>query len=328
MPLAPEKLRILTFPQHIEGDQLAVNALLLPTQNLLNSTAPFPSQLNPGTSVDLPDFIAANLKLELKALKGLGSYPFSDPGVLAGEGVTVETLATGATFPPQLPALHEGLRAQFKLDTSASGTTKGAGGPLAHSDGIRKYLPKSYRTAFNFTAPRTEFAKTDDSYHCAIQKSPRPDPTFKQSLDDITWGRIIAFCLRQPLLAARIGLLYRLTLTLPTVDYFQEGGWVYFNLLSPADFGLAAPELKQYAALIPPIDIPRQLFAALLFPVVPGPGPAQWQLRHAEDRGVGLRRWLCQDRAYCTARQRQRSLRRARRNSRTEGHGHPPGVGR
>jgi hypothetical protein len=61
-----------------------------------------------------------------------------------------------------------------------------AGGPLAHSDGIRKYLPKSYRTAFNFTAPRTEFAKTDDSYNCAIQKSPRTDPTFKQSLDDIT----------------------------------------------------------------------------------------------------------------------------------------------
>ena len=50
MPLAPEKLRILTFPQRIEGDQLDVNALLLPTQRLLNVTAPFPSQLNPGTN--------------------------------------------------------------------------------------------------------------------------------------------------------------------------------------------------------------------------------------------------------------------------------------
>ena len=271
MPLAPEKLRILTFPQHIEGDQLEINGLLLPTQNWLNLTANFPSQLNPGTTVDLPSFITADFTLELKALKGLSTYPFSDPGSLALEGVTVDTLATAAAFPPELPALYEGLAAQFKVTLSGAKTIEGAGEPWADSDGIRKYLPKSYRSAFNFTLPRTEFAKVDDSYHCAIQKSPRPDLTFKQSADDITWGRIIAFCLRQPLLAERIGLLYRLTLTLPTADYFQDGGWVYFNLPSPADFGIAATELKQYAARIPPIAVPRQLFAALLFPVVAGP---------------------------------------------------------
>ncbi|HKR85575.1 MAG TPA: hypothetical protein VJS37_15560, partial [Terriglobales bacterium] len=220
MPLAPEKLRILAFPQHIDGDQLKINALLLPTQNLLNSLTPFPSELNPGGSVDLPNFIAANFTLELKVLKGLSTYPFSAPG----EGVVVDTLPTGAAFPPDLPALYEGLAAQFNIDTSVSGTTAGADAPRADSDGIRKYLPLSYRGAFNFTLPRTQFAKVDDSYHCAIQKSPRPDLTFKQSGDEVTWGRIIAFCLRQPLLAERMGLLYRLTLPLPSADYFQEGG--------------------------------------------------------------------------------------------------------
>src|SRR5664279_3204978 len=129
MPLAPEKLRILTFPQRIAGDQLEINALLLPTQNLLNTLAPFPSQLKPGTTVQLPNFIAANLKLELKALKGLSTYPFSDLSVLTAEGVTVETLATPAAFPAELPALYEGLAAQFKLDTSVAGTNKGAGTP-------------------------------------------------------------------------------------------------------------------------------------------------------------------------------------------------------
>jgi len=273
MPLSPEKLRLLTFPQRIEGDQLTIHALLVPTQRLLNVTAPFPSQLNPGTTVELPNFITANLKLELKALKGLSSYPFSDPGVLASEGATIQTFATGLALPPGLPALYEGLGSQFKLDTSVSGTNQGAGAPRADSDGIRKYLPKSYRAAFNFTLPRTEFAKTDDSYHCAIRKSPKPDPTFKQSSDDVTWGRIIAFCLRQPLLAERIGLLYRLTLSMGDASYFQHGGWVYFNLLTAADFGIVTPatELKQYAARIPAIDSPRQLFAALNFPVVPGP---------------------------------------------------------
>ncbi len=273
-PLSNEKLRILTFPQRINGDQLELNALLLPTQRLLNVQAAFPSQLHPGTSVQLPKFITADLKLEVKAIKGLSTYPFSDIGVLAGEGATVDTLPTNLTFPANLPALYEGLASRFKLDRSGTATTAGAGAPWADADGIRKYLPKSYRAAFNFTLPRNDFAKTDDSYHCAIKQSPAPDPAFRQSPDDVTWGRIVAFCLRQPRLAERIGLLYRLTATLPAADYFQNGGWVYFNLrsaLTDFDISNAAIELREYAARIPLIDVPRQLFGALLFPVVAGP---------------------------------------------------------
>ena len=87
---------------------------------------------------------------------------------------------------------------------------------MADADGIRKYLPNSYRTAFNFTTPRTQFAKTDDSYHCAIKRSSGKNPAFQQSPDEITWGRVIAFCLRQPLLAERIGLLHKFQVTLPS----------------------------------------------------------------------------------------------------------------
>jgi hypothetical protein len=269
MQLAPEKLRILTFPQRIEGDLLSVNALLMPTQRMLNATAPFPSQLNPGTNIQLPNFIAVTPKLELRAVKGLSSYPFSDGTVLAAEGVTVQAVPAPLAVPPSLPVLYEAMASQFKLDTSLA--TKGAGAPRADSDGIRKYLPKSYRAAFNFTLPRTEFAKTDDSYHCAIRKSPAPDPTFKQSTDDVTWGRVIAFCLRQPDLAARVGLLYRLTLPMGDPEYFKDGGWVYFNLLNPADYGIGvSAELREYAARIPAIDSQRHLFTPLLFPVVPG----------------------------------------------------------
>src|ERR1700680_256913 len=272
MPLAPEKLRILTFPQRIEGDLLSVNALLMPTQRLLNVTAPFPSQLNPGTNIQLPNFIAVTPKLELRAVKGLSSYPFSDGTVLAAEGVAVQAVPAALAVPPSLPVLYEAMASQFKLDTSVASTTQGAGAPRADSDGIRKYLPKSYRAAFNFTLPRTEFAKTDDSYHCAIQKSPAPDPTFKQSTDDVTWGRVIAFCLRQPDLAARVGLLYRFTLPMGDPEYFKDGGWVYLNLLNPADYGIGvSAELREYAARIPATDAPRQLFAPLLFPVVAGP---------------------------------------------------------
>ena len=78
------------------------------------------------------------------------------------------------------------------------------------------------------------------------------------------------------MLAEKIGLVHRLTVTLPTATYFENGGWIYFNL-DPvhADFDINNPatELKLYAARIPDISGPRQLFAALLYPVLPGPTP-------------------------------------------------------
>jgi hypothetical protein len=273
MALSIEKLRLLTFPQRIDGKRLDIRLLLLPTQRLLNVQAPFPSHLHPGV-VSLPKFIGAGLRVQLKTIRGLSTYPFSDPSVLAAEGASVDTIPTTVQFPGNLPALYEGLSAQFKLDTSAAGTTRGAGAPLADDAGIRKYLPLSYRGAFNFTTPRTAFARTDDSYHCAMKRSPAPSPAFQPTGDAIAWGRVIAMCLRQPMLAERIGLLHRISVTLPADGYFADGGWAYFDLISPlAEFDIANPsvELKKYAARIPPIDGARQLFAALVFPVAPGP---------------------------------------------------------
>ena len=272
-PLSDEKLRILTFPQHIKGDKLDLHILLLPTQKLLNAQSPFASQLDAGATIMLPRFITANLGLEIITIKGLSTYPFSDPSML-GEGITADPHPTTLSFPGNLPILYEGLAARFKIDVSAASpaATQGTPPPFADSDGIRKYLPHSYRNAFNFTNVRTEFAKTDDSYHCAIKRSPGLNPAFKQSQDDVSWGRAIAFCLRQPLLAERIGLLHRLQLTLPTDDYFANGGWVYCDLTSdPNEFDMVDKdkELKLYAARIPNIDDERQLFAAILFPVVP-----------------------------------------------------------
>ena len=268
-PLSDVKLRILTFPQRISGRSLDVNVLLLPTQRLLYDQVDFPSTLNPGTTIKLPKFLNANLGLEIDAIRGLATYPFSDPLVLAADEATIEPFSTDAALPADLPTLYEGLHARFKIDPNTPG-----GVPPPDTDAIRKYLPVSYRTAFNFTSPRTEYAKTDDSYHCAIKRSSEANPTFKQSGDVITWGRVIAFCLRQPNLAERIGLLYRLNVTLSSNDYFKDGGWLSCRLASTlADFSIVDPakELRSYAARVPAIAQDRQLFAPILFPVVPGP---------------------------------------------------------
>ena len=277
MALAPQRLRILTFPQRIAGNQLELHVLVMPTQRLLNQLAPFPRQLSAGT-VMLPKFINADLKLQIKTIKGLSTYPFSKEAVLNSEGAKSDTFSTDIAFPANLPLLYEALEGQFTIDQVGTG----APDPLPDEDGIRKYLPLSYRNAFNFTNPRTEFAKTDDSYHCAFKNTPKPDPAFMTSGPEVSWGRVLAFCLRQPQLAEKVGLLYRFNLQLPTATYFKEGGWVYFDLISAlAGFDInpanVAVQLRQYAARIPAIDRPRQLFGALLFPVVEGPAQPNGQ---------------------------------------------------
>jgi hypothetical protein len=264
----PKNLRILCFPQHIGGSRLDVNVLLIPTQGLLNDFGPVASNLNPGTSVNLPKFIQGNIKLEAVTIKGLSSYPFSDAPTLTAEGVTVDHSSSDIAFPVNIQSIYEGLKANFSVDDTDTGTANR--GTRADSDGIRKYLPQSYREAFNFTTPRTQFARIDDSYHCAIKKTGDPDPGFKSAPDNIPWGRVIALCLRQPLLAQKMGLLYHTHVNLPVADYFSQGGWVYFGLTSdPSALALTNAEVLLYAARIPFIDSPRQLFAAVLFPVVP-----------------------------------------------------------
>lgn len=265
--MALEKLRILTFPQRINGDQLEVNALVLPTQSLLSKTIGFPDIDNPANFIQLPQFINAKPDLRINLISGLANYPFTS--------VPADTAPLVINFPANLSNKYQGLAAQFEIDPFA----KGSGAPKNDEDGIRKYLPESYRKSFNFTNPRTPYAKTDDSYHCAIKKATPVNPAFKNSDNKISWGRVIAFCLRQQKLAESIGLLYKLRIMLPAADFFKMGGWVYFNLNSIApdyNIGTTAAEiesgLKIYAARIPQIQTPkRQIFAAILFPVVSDP---------------------------------------------------------
>ncbi|MEO8108984.1 MAG: hypothetical protein ABI594_03080 [Ginsengibacter sp.] len=272
--MAPEKLRILTFPQRIDGNQLEVNVLVLPTTPSLSVTIPFPQMDNPAATIQLPQFINAQPDLRLNLISGLENYPF--------KSVTTDKPPFDINFPGNLPNKYEGLAGQFEIDPFP----KGAGAPKMDSEGIKKYLPESYRNSFNFTNPRTPYAKTDDSYQCAMKKPGVKDPLFPRTDNKISWGRVIAFCLRQQDLAESIGILYRLNITLPNANYFENGGWIYFDLNTIApeySIGLTAPdiekELKIYAARIPQIDpaVPRQLFGAILFPVVSAPSDLKGQ---------------------------------------------------
>lgn len=273
--MAPEKLRLLTFPQRIDGTSLEVNVLVLPTTACLNNTAPFPQTDNPAATIQLPQFINAQPDLRLNLIAGLENYPF--------KSVPTDTPPFDIDFPANLPNKYEALAGQFEIDPFPS---SGAGAPKTAAEGIKKYLPETYRNSFNFTTPRTPYAKTDDSYQCAMKK-PGAKVPFTSSGNKISWGRVIAFCLRQQDLAESIGILYRLNINLPRANYFENGGWIYFDLATvPPDYSIGTTpaeieaELKVYAARIPqidPLNPKRQLFGAILFPVVSNPSALKGQ---------------------------------------------------
>src|SRR5690606_14633592 len=156
------------------------------------------------------------------------------------------------------------------------------------SRSVRKYLPETYRKSFNFIAPRVKNAVTDDSYLCAIRDA-KKQPGFVQSGDVISWGKVFAFILRQPLLAKELGFIYETEFTLEPNDY-ENGGWLYIDVAEDSDYfeqQKASAELvnnsadadfiktnglfiKNYAARIPALAgvTERPLFAALQFPVL------------------------------------------------------------
>ena len=99
---------------------------------------------------------------------------------------------------------------------------------------MRKYLPLSYRAAFNFTTPRTRAAVTDDSYHCAIRAAEKV-PGFTRSPDVIDWGKVFAYAMRQPLLARELGMIYPTSVPVDAA-LFKHGGWLFIDLAAGQRF--------------------------------------------------------------------------------------------
>jgi hypothetical protein len=46
-----------------------------------------------------------------------------------------------------------------------------------------------------------------DSYHCAVRAAGKV-PGFKRDTDDMSWGQVFAYAMRQPLLARELGMAF------------------------------------------------------------------------------------------------------------------------
>lgn len=281
----------MVFPQGFDGSILKLNIVLIP-----RNQDPF----NEATGLLAPYQVATpfadlNPQFDLKIVKGLDEWPIGN--ALGASRIPVSIAANvqpAANKKQLLQAIANDLGA--RINTTASEDT--AEKVTADSPSVNKYLPETYRNAFNFTSPKVPNAKTDDSYHCAIKKD-TPKKTDWKTDDRLSWGQVFAYILRQPLLSKACGMMYEAELVIDDNNkaLFEKGAYIYADITTAEYSGIQSvlvkdakgPFIKPYAARLPRLKMgdenKRPVFAPILFPVLyrkegeqvdPEPPKAPW----------------------------------------------------
>lgn len=246
MPIGLARLSLLPFPQAWNGGALVVRFLCLPKGDPQASL-----------KAGLPAFANANLVFEAKLIGSLGRLP------LTSDATPVGPLILGSP-PIQKAALFDQMTHEFNITAVA-----GLAGPKPL---FRKGITDSYRALIG-NRQRSQYLADAAEFACALHQGAQDQPDPVELKDDITWGRAIAFALRQPNLAAGLGLMLQTTIEPPTPDFFAAGGWLYLDLHATSDYAGVADITAHYAARIPALTAAaRPLFASVLFPVTNAPG--------------------------------------------------------
>lgn len=275
-----KRFTILTFPQFFNGSVLQVNIVFLPrNQN------PLSQAIKGGPLPDAPAFADAQLSFVAKIITGLTEFPKSTS--------PATPVALTTALPANARPLFTALGDQFKISNPQVTITNNVPNtnanvnspvdkppaPVKEENSVRKYLPRSYRNSFHFTAPRTRNAVTDESYRCAVRDAQPPVPS--PISHAINWGRVFAYALRQPKLAEALGIIYAAEIPIQASS-FPQGGWLYIDLADTSDYkvqqNLDDDFIKKYAARIPPLEPgkARNVFAPIQFPVLPANPPGNF----------------------------------------------------
>lgn len=248
MPIGPARLSLLPFPQFWDGDSLTVRFLCLPKGD------PLLDPLKPG----LPVFADANLVFEARLIGSLGHLPVS------GDSTPVGPLI------PDVPADNKPALFTELKDNQFNIT--GVRVPSAVKYAFRKAMTGSYRALIG-NRRHSQYLADSAEFDCAMHQGAQDQPDPVELSDSVTWGKVIAFALRQPNLATLLGLMVQTTVRPPSADFFAAGGWLYIDL-DPSSDGAGDPTLvARYAARIPALTgNSRALFAPVLFPVTDAAG--------------------------------------------------------
>ena len=217
MPAADLRLALMSFPQRWDGiGTLSLNLLCIPSVDPLADPIA-------GAAPAFADHIPA---LQAIAIPSLDAFPATTDPLAVSSTPTI--LVPAAPVPPR-PAFE-----RLANQATAQGVTIGAAptaaaAPVAR---IRKALPASY-LAVTGVSPTGDLTTTTDDFGCAI-RGQAPGKITGPPKRQTSWGELISYGLRQPALAAALGLRYELAVTLDPTTAFTGGGWV-FIVVAPAD---------------------------------------------------------------------------------------------
>lgn len=265
--MEPRRLiSLMTFPQRFDGNILTVNIVVVPRNT--NPFSNWPTGLpNPA---QVPGFAELQPEFSLSIVKGTDDFPLSN----ATDANRIPVVKKVKVIPVENKlSILEKVAGAMPLPITDN--TDKLSDPVLVENSIKKYLPNSYREKFNFTQPRHPNAVTDDGYHCAVRDK---IPTVNyQPRTTLSWGKVFANILRQPLLAKACGMIYEVQLEVEA-GWFEGGGYLYADIINDpyaiAQAGLLenanGPLIKRYAAKIPVLTkgTARPVFAPVLFPVL------------------------------------------------------------
>ncbi|HEY8063089.1 MAG TPA: hypothetical protein VID74_09840, partial [Gemmatimonadales bacterium] len=265
----PIRLALTTFPQHWDGNgTLTLNVVVIPAVD------PLPGPLIGPSS---PSFATGAPVFTVIVNKGLAGLPVST-------GANAIALTPTILSAPASPAATFAL---LQSSVTASGATIGTP-PGLSIPRIRKPLPPSY-LAVGGGPPDGNYTTTEDEFGCAVRGSPAV-PVPKTPLKTLSWGQVISYALRQPILALKLGLIYQLSIKLPAsdADAFAAGGYVFVALAASDPWAVAGKtvtgSIRTHAARIPPLTAAaRALFAPVEFPVDGGGGAPSDSAFHVAD---------------------------------------------
>ena len=262
-----QRFAILTFPQFFDGDTLGLNVVFLPrNQNPLVSAIDGRAAIGGCPAVRRRETVLRRADRE-RALRparcSAGACPTGVGDGAAGAGAR----AVRSARQPVLD--HQPRCAEHECEPDRARQRR----PPARSDkSVKKYLPHSYRKQFNFVAPRTPNAVTDDAYHCAVRGARQSRDSCRRRTRS-TGARSSPAPFGSRCWRRALGMIYQTQITIGATD-FAKGGWLYVDLADDSDYKaqqtVDATFVKRYAARIPVLELgkPRSVFGAIQFPVL------------------------------------------------------------
>ena len=274
---------LMAFPQGFDGNSLKLNIVLVPRNR--DPLLPFMQTGLPAPNDQTSSFADLVPSFQARIVSSLSEFPLETSGDVVKD-LTVKPAANKRN-------LLTAISSQFSIKPALTATDK-AGDVIPVEKSVAKYLPHSYRDAFNFTTPRHKNARTDDSYFCALREHKPVAPVIFS--DDVSWGKVFAHILRQQKLAIACGMIYETVIDNFDPNWVKNGGYLFISMTDPGSVKIQEQSLadplgggafiRQYAARIPALtSAARPVFAPMLFPVLYppyNPPAGEWDKIFAE----------------------------------------------